>query len=177
MIIAIGSNNPVKQAAARDVFLPLYADATFIGAEVPSGIPDQPWGDAQTRQGAINRARAAQAQFGADVAVGFEGGLIRTELGIMTCAWAAIYANDGTLGIGGGAHMMLPSGAAKLLEEGLELGAVMDKLTGQHNTKHASGAIGLMTDDLETRTSAYAHILRLALAPFRSPQFFEDFRP
>jgi inosine/xanthosine triphosphatase len=144
---------------------------------VPSGIPDQPWGDAETRQGALNRARAALASQAADLAVGFEGGLIRTELGLMTCAWCAVIGADGQCGVGGGSHMLLPPAAADLLDQGLELGVVMDRLTGQHNIKHGPGAIGVLTAGLENRSSAYAHILRLALAPLRSPAFYEEQHP
>jgi non-canonical (house-cleaning) NTP pyrophosphatase len=90
----------------------------------------------------------------------------------MTCAWCAVVAQDGRFGVGGGAHMMLPSASEALLTEGHELGNVMDRLTGQHNTKHADGAIGILTDGLESRQTAYAHILRLALAPFRQAAFY-----
>ncbi len=52
----------------------------------------------------------------------------------------------------------------------------MDALTGLHNTKHAQGAIGILTDGLETRKSAYAHILRLALAPFRKAELYGEMK-
>ena len=68
---------------------------------------------------------------------------------------------------------MLPPAATARLESGEELGAVMDALTGQRHTKHHLGAIGILTDGLESRQSAYAQILRLALAPFRRPAWFE----
>ena len=66
---------------------------------------------------------------------------------------------------------------AILGENHQELGAVMDSLTGQHNTKHSLGAIGLLTNKLETRQTAHAHILRLALAPLRSPAYFDRHLP
>ncbi len=100
MHIAIGSKNPVKQLAAETVLAPLFPGTRFLTLDVPSGIPAQPWGDAETRTGALNRAHAALERSGADMAVGFEGGLIRTELGIMTCAWCAVVAADGRIGVG-----------------------------------------------------------------------------
>ncbi len=172
--IAVGSLNPVKQEAVRAVMEPLCAALTITGIAVPSGVADQPWGDAETRTGAQNRARAACQAAGADFGIGLEGGLVQTELGVMTCAWCAVVAADGRIGVGGGAHMMLPAAAQRLLDDGLELGAVMDRLTGLHNTKHADGAIGILTAGLETRETAYAHILRLALAPFRSAPYFME---
>lgn len=172
MHIVIGSLNPVKRQAAEAVLAPLYPGASFAALDVPSGVPVQPWGDAQTRTGAINRARAALAQAGADLAVGLEGGLVRTELGLMTCAWAAVAGSDGRIGVGGGSHVLLPASAVESLEAGQELGAVMDALTGERNTKHGLGAIGILTDGLESRETAYAHIVRLALAPFRQPDLY-----
>ncbi len=173
MRIAIGSLNPVKIQAAESVLASVFPGASFVALEVPSGIPAQPWGDAQTRSGALNRARAALAQSGARLAVGLEGGLVRTEVGVMTCAWCAVVADDGRVGIGGGSHTLLPPAAVAQLEAGVELGAVMDWLTGQHNTRQGQGAIGILTDGLESRETAYAHILRLALAPFRQPALYQ----
>jgi len=174
MHVTVGSLNPVKRQAAETVLSGLFPDAIFAALEVPSGVPDQPWSDVETRTGALNLARAALQQSRADLAVGFEGGLIRTELGIMTCAWCAVVAADGRFGVGGGSHVMLPPSASIQLEQGIELGIVMDNITGQSNTKHAQGAIGILTGGLESRESAYAHILRLALAPFRSAEYFRE---
>lgn len=174
MNIAVGSLNPVKKQAAVDVLAPLFPGATFVTLSVPSGVPAQPWSDDETRAGAINRARSAQTQTGADLAVGFEGGLIRTDVGLMTCAWCAVLDASGRLGVGGGSHTLLPPAAANRLTGGEELGTVMDWLSGQHNSKHGDGAIGILTGGLESRQSAYAHILRLALAPFRRPDLFSN---
>lgn len=174
MHVAVGSLNPVKHEAVRDVLAPLFEALTITGIAVPSGVADQPWGDEETRAGALNRARAAQLTTGADLGIGLEGGLIRTEVGAMTCAWCAIVAADGRIGIGGGAHMMLPALAQYLLAKGMELGVVMDRISGLQDTKHNAGAIGILTAGLETRESAYAHILRLALAPFRSEPYFME---
>ncbi|MBN1963005.1 MAG: DUF84 family protein [Anaerolineae bacterium] len=173
MRIAVGSLNPVKKQAAADVLAPLFPGAEWLAVDVPSGVSVQPWSDEETRTGAINRAHAALTQTHADLAVGLEGGLTRTTSGLMTCAWCAVLAADGRLGIGGGAHTLLPPAAADRLARGEELGTVMDWLSGQHNSKHGDGAIGILTDGLESRRSAYAHILRLALAPFRRPELFD----
>ena len=53
----------------------------MISVSVPSGVPDQPMGDAQTRQGALNRAcnaRDSVADGGdaVDFFVGLEGGCV-----------------------------------------------------------------------------------------------------
>ena len=50
--VAVGSANPVKLGAVRAVLARLAPDAAVEGVVVPSGVPDQPWGDAETIQGA-----------------------------------------------------------------------------------------------------------------------------
>ena len=57
------------------------SDIHMISLSVPSGVPDQPMGDAQTRQGALNRACNARDSAAArgdavDFCVGLEGGCV-----------------------------------------------------------------------------------------------------
>ncbi len=172
MRIVIGSTNPVKCSATRAVLKPLYPDAEFITVDVPSGVSEQPWGDAETRAGAVNRARAALHHTGADLSVGLEGGIQETEFGLMTTAWCALVDATGRLGIGGNACVLLPEAVADHLRAGRELGFAMDQFINRSNTKHQNGAIGILTNDLETRQSAYEMIIRLALARFRNPDWY-----
>ena len=58
--VAVGSANPVKLAAARAVLAWAAPGATVESVTVPSGVPDQPFGDEETITGARNRARAAR---------------------------------------------------------------------------------------------------------------------
>jgi len=162
----VGSTNPVKVAAAQAVFSRFSRDLSVEGQAIPSGVPDQPWGDAETRQGALNRARAmltAEAAYG----VGFEGGLIDTEFGVMTCAWCAVVGHSGQVGVGGGVNILLPPEVSKAVKSGQELGPAMDALVGQHDTKQGPGAVGILTNGLIDRQQAYEHILIMALGPFR----------
>jgi inosine/xanthosine triphosphatase len=172
MRIATGSTNPVKCNAVRAVMGPLHPDAEFVGVEVPSDVPSQPWGNSETRRGAVNRARAALGATGADLAVGLEGGVQETEFGLMTCAWCAIVDRTGRVGIGGNSCILLPPAVAEHVRRGGELGQAMDALIHTANTRHQNGAIGILTNDLETRQSAYETNLRLALAPFQNPAWY-----
>jgi inosine/xanthosine triphosphatase len=172
MRIAIGSTNPVKCNATRAVLTPLYPDANFTCVDVPSGIANQPWGDVETRTGAVNRAQAALVHTGADLGVGLEGGVQESEFGLMTCAWGALVDTEGRIGVGGNACVLLPEIVADYLRGGGELGPAIDRLAHQHNTRQSTGAIGILTNDLETRQSAFETILRLALAPFQHPAWY-----
>jgi inosine/xanthosine triphosphatase len=171
--VAVGSANPVKIAAARAMIARAFPGAQVSGVDIDSGVPTQPWGDAETRQGALNRASAALAAAGSDLGVGLEGGLVDTELGLMTCAWCVIVDRAGHMGVGGGVHVLLPPVVAAALRAGAELGPAMDELTGQHNTKQKQGAVGILTSGLSNRQAAYEQLVALALAPFIRPEYYQ----
>src|SRR5258705_1522385 len=122
-LIAVGSTNPVKLAAARGVLSSIAADARFEAVAVPSGVADQPWGDEETIRGALGRAQRAREVLDADVGVGIEGGVVKTSGALRTCAWAAVVSRDGREGVGGSLAMPLPDAVARLVREGRELGA------------------------------------------------------
>jgi inosine/xanthosine triphosphatase len=172
MRIAIGSTNPVKCNAARAVLTHLDPQAEFICVDVPSGVSSQPWGNEETRTGAYNRAKTALEYTKADLAVGLEAGVQETEFGLLTCAWVILLDTEGRTGIGGNSSILLPPAVAESIIQGEELGTAMDKFVGEHNTKWRDGAIGILTNQLETRQSAYEMILRLALAPFQHPAWY-----
>jgi inosine/xanthosine triphosphatase len=165
--IAVGSKNPVKLAAARAVATRLVSQVTVEAAEVPSGVPDQPFGDDETIRGALARARAAREMLDADFGIGLEGGVVEMADGTMrTCAWAAVVSRSGRHGVGGSLAMPLPDRVAELVRSGMELGHAMDKLTGHSNTKHGSGAVGILTAGLVDRQAAYEVLVAYAMAPF-----------
>jgi inosine/xanthosine triphosphatase len=164
--VAVGSKNPVKIAATQAVIARAFPGAEVVSLSTDSEVSEQPWGDAETRRGALNRARAALIAGDADLGVGLEGGMIETELGLMTCAWCVILDADGRMGVGGGVHMLVPPVVAEMLRTGGELGPAMDQLTGQHNTKQGQGAVGILTGGLNDRQSAYEQLVTMALAPF-----------
>ncbi len=172
MRIAIGSTNPVKCRAAEQVLAPLYDRTLFVSCDVTSGVPAQPWGDLETRTGAINRAQAALAAEAADLGVGFEGGVVENEIGLFVCSWAAVVDTNGRLGVGGNSGLQLPEPVAVMLRQGGELGPAMDALVGAHNTHQREGAIGILTGGLVDRQAAFEFLLRLALAPFRNQQWY-----
>jgi inosine/xanthosine triphosphatase len=174
--VAVGSRNPVKVAAVRAVLARVAPEADVRGIAVASTVPDQPVGDDETIRGAVARARAAREATGAELGVGLEGGVVVNANGSMrTCAWAAVVGRDGREGVGGSLAMPLPTPVAALIrEEGLELGAAMDHLTGVHGTKHGKGAVGILTAGLVDRQQAYEVILAYALAPWLTSQMWDD---
>ncbi len=164
--VMVGSTNPVKIAAVRAVLGRCVSDLVVDGVAVPSGVPDQPWGDGETRAGAIARARAAlAADPAADLGVGLEGGVVREPDGsVRTCAWAAIVDRAGEVSTGGSLAMPLPPGVVTLLDSGVELGHAMDQVARTTGTKHGRGAVGLLTGGLISRQAAYEPLVTYALA-------------
>jgi len=171
-VIALGSKNPAKIGAAHTTLLERWPDARLIPVSADSGVPDQPWGDTETRRGALNRARFSLNNTPeAALGIGLEGGLIETEFGVLANAWCAIVDRAGRVGIGGGVAFMLPPAVERMVRDGWELGPAMDALTGISESKTKMGAVGILTDGLLDRREAYAHTVKLALARFVSPYF------
>ncbi len=164
--IAVASKNPVKIAAAKTILAQAFPDTRFVSAAVSSGVREQPWGDEETRRGALNRARAVLKEIDADFGLGLEGGVMETPMGLMTCAWCAIVNSDGRVGFGGGLNMLLPPAIAEVLYAHGELGPAMDALVNQQNTKQKGGAIGILTNGLSSRQLAYEQLVAMAAAPF-----------
>jgi non-canonical (house-cleaning) NTP pyrophosphatase len=50
----------------------------------------------------------------------------------------------------------------------------MDALTGLHDTKQKSGAIGILTGGLLDRQAAYEHLLTMALARLLTPAYYAE---
>lgn len=56
--------------------------------------------------------------------------------------------------------------------EGKELGEADDLVFGQTNSKQANGAVGILTDNVLTRTTFYEPAVILALIPFKNPELY-----
>lgn len=173
MKIAVGSRNPVKIAAVRNVLLKIYPGAEIIPVEVDSKVSPHPLGDAEAIAGARERAKQARKITKAAWGVGLEGATTDIAGKHMTSGWAAVF--DGRqFYIGGGGHLLLPPAVDyKIRRENKELGTAIDELTGGENTKQKMGAIGILTKGLSNRRKAYEYILIYALAPLLSPQFYK----
>jgi inosine/xanthosine triphosphatase len=169
--VAVGSTNPVKVGAARSVMAKLATDVEVTGVSVPSGVPDQPWGDEETIRGAVARARGARESLDADIGIGIEGGVVAAADGsVRSCAWVAAAARDGREGIGGSLAFTLPDDVATLVRDGMELGHAMDTVSGTHNVKQGVGAVGVLTHGLVTRQQAYEVLVAYALVPLMGPR-------
>jgi inosine/xanthosine triphosphatase len=165
--IVVASKNPVKLEAVESAFAACFkTPLELIPVSVPSGVAEQPVSDAETLQGARNRAANALNKI-PDVhyAVGLEGGVEDTAEGMLSFAWVVVKTS--TLeGKGRTATLVLPERVAVLVRQGVELGKANDRVFGVQNSKHNLGAVGLLTNALIDRKKLYADAVVMALIPF-----------
>jgi len=179
-IVVIGSGNPSKLQAVQLGFQAVFPEREFdfLTTEVGSGVTDQPMNDQETLSGARNRA--ANARKGcpeADWWVGLEGGLtILDDADHSLAAYSWIYIlGKHQKGFARSASYILPKKVADLIHLGMEQGEADDIVFGQANSKQASGGVGLLTNDLITRSELYAMAVKLALIPFIQEDLYPCF--
>ncbi|MEP7004165.1 MAG: inosine/xanthosine triphosphatase [Chloroflexota bacterium] len=169
---AVGSLNPAKVHAVRQALARLAPACTVDGLAVPSGVGDQPFGDAATRAGALERAGNAVQRSGADIGFGLEGGVELEGERVWLLSWVAAIDRAGREGYASGLRMLLPPSLAAGLRSGVELGTLIDDLFGVKDAKSASGAIGLLTAGAVSRTDAFADLVAMSLAPWIHPDHY-----
>jgi inosine/xanthosine triphosphatase len=128
--------------------------------------------DEETQTGARNRAIAAREALAADFGVGLEGGVQEEPFGWVLHGWVVIVVGDGRIGIGGCPRLQLPDHIARRVQNGEELGDVMDDILNDHNIKQKGGAVGALTNNLVVRGEAFSTAVAYALAPFVSPDLY-----
>ncbi|SFB37082.1 inosine/xanthosine triphosphatase [Lentibacillus halodurans] len=157
MTIVIGSRNPAKLAAVKEVFLTDHVTT----ADAPSLVSDQPFSDEETRQGAINRAfNSLKAQTG-EIGIGLEGGVMYVDNGLYLCNWGALVTRHNNVFTASGARVLLPGEIDDQLKKGIELGDVMDEYAKRQDVRKKEGAIGIFTNDHVSRKEMFVHVVSL----------------
>jgi inosine/xanthosine triphosphatase len=172
--IVIASTNPVKIQAVCWGFQRMFPQEMFHFDMVStlSGVSDQPASDAETLQGALNRAANAQSRLPqADYWVGVEGGIEDLGGEMAAFAWIVVRSLQ-QCGKGRTGTFFLPPAVAELVRQGKELGEADDIVFGRSNSKQENGAIGLLTGDVIDRAQLYEPAVVMALIPFRNPQLY-----
>jgi len=166
MRIGVGTENPVKIGATEDAVSDLVG-ATVEPVAVESGVSEQPYGHAETIAGAERRAERTYEDGGFDLAVGIEGGVAGYDPvdGVFLIMWAAV--TDGTtVERGSGPSLRLPDTVARRIDDGEELGPVMDDLLDTEGVARDRGAAGVLTGNVIDRRSALESAVAGALGPF-----------
>lgn len=166
MNIIVGSKNPVKINATRNILERIYTDLTVSSKDVDSEVPDQPFGLEETVTGAVNRAKNAFSdEF--DLSVGIESGLLKvpkTITGYIDLQWCAVY--DGNkITIGASSGFEYPPTVIKQVLAGVEVGDVMDKVTGVDKLGQKKGAVSYLSRDMLNRTENTEECVLTAMIP------------
>jgi inosine/xanthosine triphosphatase len=170
--LVVASTNPVKIQSALDGFHKMFPDRRFTasGITVPSGVNAQPMTSEETLQGALNRASTARDLIAdADYWIGIEGGVEERGGEMEVFAWVVILSREG-IGKSRTATFYLPQELTRLVRQGVELGEADDVVFGRSNSKQQNGSVGLLTEDVVTRTTYYEQAVILALIPFKNKQ-------
>eukprot|EP01084_Bolivina_argentea_P151374 264217_1 len=184
MTIAIGSTNPTKIKSVQIAVEKLFPNkcVEYKHCSVQSGVSDQPKSSSESVNGAINRANNVFNIFpNADYTVGIEGGIETVSVAnnknvYLQSGWVVVMNQQKEIGIGTSARVELSDKVMKpILNDGKELGDVMDDLSGQNNVKTHQGYFGLVTNNNLPRADAYVHGVLFAFSKFVSPQIYWKF--
>ncbi len=166
--VVVASTNPVKMEAVKAAFDSYWPHKfEFLGMSVPSGVSDQPLTDEETLIGARNRVAAIKQEINqADFWVGVEGGVQLNNSGIYDAFGWMVIANSQQESISRSASFSLSKSMTEKLQNGMELGPLMDEIFKDSMIKHKGGAVGMLTNGVVSRKALYLQPLQLALIPF-----------
>jgi len=174
--VLVGSENPVKIKAVEEVFSKYFDNLEVVAIKVDSKVSSQPVND-ETFEGAKNRALELkrinkEENLGAKFFVGIEGGIINLASSWFVIGGICIVDIKGNIGYGSSPLFEIPKSIANKLLDGVELGDVMDNITGKHNIKKKEGAIGFFTKGVMDRKNLYVNGLITALIPFLNEDLY-----
>lgn len=173
MKVAVGSKNPVKVNATRNILEKIYGEVEVISVDVDSEVPHQPFGIDETVKGAINRAKNAYSN-DFDISVGIESGLMETPnsiTGYIDLQWCAVFDGDKiTLGVSSGFEY--PPTVIEEVLEGKEVGDVMDKVTGVDNLGQKTGAVSYLSKGMLDRTENTEQCVLTAMIPRMNEEIY-----
>ena len=170
MKVAVGSTNPLKIEAVKNVFSKFYSknNLEIFVKKVDSKIPVQPF-DIETIEGAINRAKEAMQSRNIDLSVGLEAGLFQfpfTLTGYLDIHWCAILDRNGktTLGCSPGFELP-PKVIHQIIREDKEVGKAMDMFLGTQGIGRKTGAIGHLSRGRVERINLNEQAILMAMIP------------
>lgn len=169
--VVAATSNPAKITAISHAFNDVFGEEQYqiLSAKTESGVADQPMTSEETLKGARQRVanarlRQPEADFWVAIEAGIDGG--------QTFAWIVI-DNGHRVSESRSASLSLPVAVIQELQQGRELGEVMEALSGIENIKQRGGAISVVTQGRLTRSSVYHQALLLALCPLLHPFYPE----
>ncbi|QLH75585.1 MAG: inosine/xanthosine triphosphatase [Methanomassiliicoccales archaeon] len=169
--VRVGSINPVKVEAVRNVMSRLFDDVIVDSTETDSGVGKQPFhGD--ILRGA--RRRAMLALEGYDLGVGIEAGVYRSDDGIYDVQQCAIIDKMGKVTHGHGPGFRYPPSIEKKVLGGMSVGEAVDSIFGTEKNGHKGGAIGILTGGILKRKELTEYAVMAAMVPRIRPELYQE---
>ena len=176
MKVLVGSENPVKIEAAKEVFSKYFGQISVTGVKVSSKVSTQPV-DEEIFEGAKNRALELkklkeEQNLQVDFFVGIEGGVKKLYSKWFALGVGCVIDNQAKIGYGLSPSFELPESIVEQLLSGSELGEVMEKISGKDNIRQREGAIGFLSKGMMDRKALYVDSLTAALVPFLNKELY-----
>ncbi|MFX0113619.1 MAG: DUF84 family protein [Candidatus Hodarchaeota archaeon] len=171
LTIGIASKNPIKVEAVKNAFEQGFSRPCRIQFPEKLDFPHQPLGLEATLQGALERAKRAVQIPTVEFGVGMEGGVAKipeTTGEPFIIGWVAIQSIKGRISTAQTTTVPLPPQIFNelLSHPEVELGTIIDRLSGKKNIKQKSGAVGILTGNQVVRKDLFEQALICALWPF-----------
>ncbi len=162
--VHVGTDNPVKVRAVRNVFADVFVRVHVKAVPVPTGVPEQPI-DHQAPVGAMNRARSALGD--GDFGVGIEAGLIwDASVGdYLDVQYCAVVDRAGRVTLGHGPGFEYPRAVVDRVRAGKTVSEAMAELTGIRDIGTKHGAIGYLTGRRMDRDTLTEAAVLMAMVP------------
>lgn len=166
LTIAIGSTNPVKIEATKQILAKIFpaVEMRLYPRSVDSGVGSQPFGNATIR-GAINRAM--QAIGDCDYGIGIEAGLfyipgVKKYYDVQYCV---IVDKFGRRTVGHGPGFCYPDEVIECVKHGDTVEDAIEKLYGIKKIGQSIGAIGLLSRGHTDRMQITQQAVLMAFVP------------
>ncbi|MFW6047270.1 MAG: DUF84 family protein [Candidatus Woesearchaeota archaeon] len=165
--IVVGSKNPVKINAVREVSKEFFDEVKILSLDAPSRVSEMPYGEKEAIEGAKNRANFCLNETDADLSFGLEGYVTDSySKPMFLSGWSVAINREGLVGIGSGGRIELPNYISKRIKKGEELGPLIDKILDEKGIKKGIGAIGILTKGKIPRKEAFKRAVNYSLVKF-----------
>jgi inosine/xanthosine triphosphatase len=171
MKVGIGTKNPLKVKVVKDVFEKAFGNIELYAVDVYSGVSIQPK-EEDILKGALNRAKKSLRHN--DFGVGIEAGTIKFDKRIFVTGYCVIIDKNGKFTTGSQPIFELPKVFKERIEDGEELGVIVDDFFKTKNIKHSIGLVGILSNKLVTREDLIKSAVSTALIPWISKNIYSD---
>ncbi|MBN1109644.1 MAG: inosine/xanthosine triphosphatase [Methanomassiliicoccales archaeon] len=162
LMVMVGSLNPIKTAAVREVLRQFHPLLEVRSVEVPIEGAEQPW-DEQAERGALSRAKACLGE--GDLGVGIEAGVLEREDGLYDVQHCAIIDAMGRVTKGHGMGFRYPPALAERVRQGASVGEACAALFDEGDQGSGMGAIGILTRGVIDRKRLTEQAVLAAMVP------------